>query len=63
MKTSLILLQMNSHKPEVLKIIINFFIIKMKKPLAIIVSGYFNPFHKGHLDYFIMLRPLQTSFL
>jgi len=25
----------------------------MHKPKAIIVSGYFNPIHKGHLDYFI----------
>lgn len=24
----------------------------MKKKKAIIVSGYFNPIHKGHLDYF-----------
>lgn len=24
----------------------------MKKPKAIIVSGYFNPIHKGHLEYF-----------
>ncbi len=24
----------------------------MKKPKAIIVSGYFNPLHKGHLEYF-----------
>lgn len=24
----------------------------MKKPTAIIVSGYFNPLHKGHLEYF-----------
>ena len=25
----------------------------MHKPKAVIVSGYFNPIHKGHLDYFI----------
>ena len=24
----------------------------MNKPKAIIVSGYFNPIHKGHLEYF-----------
>lgn len=24
----------------------------MSKPKAIILSGYFNPIHKGHLDYF-----------
>ena len=24
----------------------------MSKPKAIIVSGYFNPFHKGHLELF-----------
>ena len=24
----------------------------MEKPKAIIVSGYFNPIHKGHLEYF-----------
>ena len=24
----------------------------MSKPIAIIVSGYFNPFHKGHLELF-----------
>ena len=24
----------------------------MKKQKAIIVSGYFNPIHKGHLEYF-----------
>ena len=25
----------------------------MNKPKVIIVSGYFNPIHKGHLEYFI----------
>ena len=24
----------------------------MNKPKAIIVSGYFNPIHKGHIEYF-----------
>jgi D-beta-D-heptose 7-phosphate kinase/D-beta-D-heptose 1-phosphate adenosyltransferase len=24
----------------------------MSKPKAVIVSGYFNPIHKGHLEYF-----------
>ena len=24
----------------------------MKKKKAVIVSGYFNPIHKGHLEYF-----------
>ena len=24
----------------------------MSKPKVIIVSGYFNPIHKGHLEYF-----------
>lgn len=28
----------------------------MQKPKAIIVSGYFNPIHKGHLDYFNQAR-------
>jgi len=26
--------------------------IKFMKPKAIIVSGYFNPIHKGHIEYF-----------
>ena len=26
------------------------------KPKAIIVSGYFNPIHKGHLEYFIKAK-------
>ncbi len=42
----------NSHKrksayPQICKSAIN---INMKK--AIIVSGYFNPIHKGHIEYF-----------
>jgi cytidyltransferase-like protein len=28
----------------------------MKKPKAIIVSGYFNPIHKGHLEYFELAK-------
>ncbi|MEK9750150.1 MAG: hypothetical protein VW236_01185 [Flavobacteriaceae bacterium] len=34
----------------------------MKKK-AVIVSGYFNPIHKGHLKILIMLRHLLISFL
>ena len=26
------------------------------KPKAIIVSGYFNPFHKGHIEYFHLAK-------
>ena len=34
----------------------------MKKK-AVIVSGYFNPIHKGHLEYFNNVpRPSLTSF-
>ena len=29
-----------------------YYSIKMSKLKAIIVSGYFNPIHKGHLEYF-----------
>ena len=29
-----------------------FYSIKMSRQKAIIVSGYFNPIHKGHLEYF-----------
>jgi len=32
------------------------------KPKAIIVSGYFNPLHKGHLEYFIKAKE-QGDFL
>ena len=28
----------------------------MKKPKVIIVSGYFNPIHKGHIEYFQKAR-------
>ena len=28
----------------------------MKNPEAIIVSGYFNPIHKGHLEYFELAK-------
>ncbi len=30
----------------------------MQKPKAIIVSGYFNPIHKGHLEYFNQAKAL-----
>lgn len=30
----------------------------MQKAKAIIVSGYFNPIHKGHLEYFIQAKAL-----
>ena len=30
----------------------------MNKQKAIIVSGYFNPIHKGHLEYFIAAKAL-----
>lgn len=29
-----------------------------KKPTAVIVSGYFNPIHKGHIDYFKQAKAL-----
>lgn len=32
----------------------------MKKPKAIIVSGYFNPIHKGHLEYFNYAKTLAN---
>ena len=32
------------------------------KPRAIIVSGYFNPLHKGHIEYFINAKA-QGDFL
>ena len=28
----------------------------MSKPKAIIVSGYFNPLHKGHIEYFHLAK-------
>ena len=28
----------------------------MSKPKAIIVSGYFNPLHKGHIEYFKLAK-------
>jgi len=49
MKRALILQQKKSHLPAVVKIINNLF--QMSKQKAIIVSGYFNPIHKGHLEY------------
>lgn len=30
----------------------------MKKRRAIIVSGYFNPLHKGHIEYFLNAKAL-----
>jgi len=50
MKRALILLQRKSHLLAVAKFLIIFF--KLKKPKAIKVSGYFNPIHKGNLEYF-----------
>ena len=32
-----------------------------KKQKAIIVSGYFNPIHKGHIEYFHTSKNLQIS--
>ena len=36
--------------------------IPMKKK-GVIVSGYFNPIHKGHLEYFNNAKALQTLFV
>lgn len=33
----------------------------MEKKTAIIVSGYFNPLHKGHLDYFEQAKKLGNE--
>ena len=33
----------------------------MTKKKAIIVSGYFNPIHKGHLEYFINAKALADE--
>ena len=33
------------------------------KPKAIIVSGYFNPIHKGHLDYFNQAKELADELI
>ena len=33
----------------------------MPKPKAIIVSGYFNPIHKGHLEYFNNAKTLADK--
>ena len=35
----------------------------MEKQKAIIVSGYFNPIHKGHLEYFNNANAMAISFL
>jgi len=32
--------------------------MKKNKPTAVIVSGYFNPIHKGHIDYFKQAKAL-----
>tara|TARA_B110000027_G_scaffold112036_1_gene120509 strand:+ start:468 stop:695 length:228 start_codon:yes stop_codon:yes gene_type:complete len=50
MKRVLILQQKKSHLPAVVKIINNLF--KLEKQKVIVVSGYFNPIHKGYLEYF-----------
>ena len=34
----------------------------MKKK-GIIVSGYFNPLHKGHIEYFIMQKKMEIVYL
>ncbi|MBL6655323.1 MAG: adenylyltransferase/cytidyltransferase family protein [Flavobacteriaceae bacterium] len=34
-----------------------------KKQKAIIVSGYFNPIHKGHLEYFHMARKFADKLI
>ena len=33
----------------------------MKKKKAVIVSGYFNPIHKGHLEYFNNAKSLADE--
>ena len=33
----------------------------MKKKKAVIVSGYFNPIHKGHLEYFNNAKALADE--
>jgi hypothetical protein len=48
MKRALILRQNQSHLPAVVKIINNLF--KVEKQKVIIVFGYFNSTHKGHLE-------------
>ena len=50
MKRALILPQNQSHLPAVVKIINNLF--KVEKQKDIFISGYFNPIHKGYLEYF-----------
>jgi cytidyltransferase-like protein len=34
-----------------------------KQQHAIIVSGYFNPIHKGHIEYFHQAKALGMFFL
>ena len=33
----------------------------MEKQKAIIVSGYFNPIHKGHLEYFNVVKAIADK--
>ena len=35
----------------------------MKKEKIIIVSGYFNPLHKGHLEYFSLSKSMGDEFI
>lgn len=35
----------------------------MNKPKAVIVSGYFNPIHKGHLEYFNKAKEMADKLL
>ena len=61
MKRALILPKKKSHLPAVVKSLIIFF--NLEKQKAIIVSGYFNPIHKGRLEYFNNAKALAIGFL